>query len=69
MQVAPYYSDSNLLAQDANYDTPGNLVFRLSDASSADAAAAATLVHRGFSNATATGLAAFQPLKVLVATW
>ncbi len=67
MQVAPYFSDANLLAQNASYDLPGNLYFRVSDASSADAAAAAALVHRGFSNSST--LAAFQPQKVLIATW
>lgn len=64
-QAAPYYSDVNLLAQDDKYDYPGSLVFRLSEAGSADAAAAASLVHRGFSKT----FAAFQPQKVLIATW
>jgi hypothetical protein len=64
-QAAPYYSDVNLLAQNDNYEYPGSLVFRLSEAGSADAAAAASLVHRGFSK----NFAAFQPQKVLIATW
>jgi hypothetical protein len=66
LQVAPFFCDIGLTAaQDSDYNYIGDLMYRLSDAQSADATAAASLVQRGFASTSA----AFQSQNVLVATW